>query len=407
MLGWHNHFEQRKVRSAACRTSMCCMRVLRPVSEYNPQNGTICQRSTATAQPQHSPGPRMLQDQVEPFDLAFAFRRGFANTTLRAAVSSAVLEMQEDGSLSAIKEGYTPEPPECLSQPTMFVETTQVGVSSVWGLWIILAVAIGMAAASATVEYAIKRRMKHADVAVMHDRLITLASGSSRYDPDDQRAQAAKHAACEVCEGCSCGRPAVATPFLAVPSAHRGRPASKPGRHFLRPGSMPGGGLPGASMAPDYQPPQAPAAQPPHAPAPQRDTTQRSGPADLLHRSSITEHYDLEADEGAGLPPSLSVHSRPANPAADTDSTSPEGSAHGLEATLMLPQPPLSLRYPEEVALQHAQRAQRTSEDEAAVLPSATAQAGELRSEMADVVSMLRMLTERVVEMQRSQRVHV
>lgn len=41
----------------------------------------------------------ILQETVEPFDLAFAFRSDFANDAMRQAVSSVLLDMQEDKSL--------------------------------------------------------------------------------------------------------------------------------------------------------------------------------------------------------------------------------------------------------------------------------------------------------------------
>ena len=42
----------------------------------------------------------ILGDMIEPFDLAFAFRRGFPSDGFRRAVSSALLDLQEGGVLS-------------------------------------------------------------------------------------------------------------------------------------------------------------------------------------------------------------------------------------------------------------------------------------------------------------------
>ena len=42
----------------------------------------------------------ILGDMIEPFDLAVAFRRGFPSDAFRAAVSSALLDLQESGVLT-------------------------------------------------------------------------------------------------------------------------------------------------------------------------------------------------------------------------------------------------------------------------------------------------------------------
>jgi ABC-type amino acid transport substrate-binding protein len=42
----------------------------------------------------------ILADKIEPFDLAFAFRKGFPRLDLMLAVSSALLKLQEDGTLA-------------------------------------------------------------------------------------------------------------------------------------------------------------------------------------------------------------------------------------------------------------------------------------------------------------------
>eukprot|EP00892_Ulva_mutabilis_P009355 jgi/Ulvmu1/6792/UM030_0130.1 len=113
----------------------------------------------------------ILGDMIEPFDLAVAFGRGFTDDFFRRAVSSTLLDMQEDGTLSELKSEHEPPEPKCLSEATEFSETNQVEVSSLWGLWVILALAVGLAAGAGGIEYTLKWRRKHEDVDHINERV--------------------------------------------------------------------------------------------------------------------------------------------------------------------------------------------------------------------------------------------
>ena len=52
----------------------------------------------------------ILGDMIEPFDLAVAFRRGFPSDAFRAAVSSALLDLQESGVLTVRSCPRKPQP---------------------------------------------------------------------------------------------------------------------------------------------------------------------------------------------------------------------------------------------------------------------------------------------------------
>eukprot|EP00892_Ulva_mutabilis_P009350 jgi/Ulvmu1/6788/UM030_0126.1 len=342
----------------------------------------------------------LLPVEVEPFDLAFAFRRGFPNDTLREDVSNALLAMQEDSTLSDIKEQHLPKPPDCLSRVTEYDERTQVGFMSVWGLWIIMAVAVGLAIMSGAIEYAIKRRMNDKDAADKPDDAADkhgnaannmrdqLTSGNARYDAG-QRDQAAQHAVHTIC-GLPAAQACAVTTLLAghgTPAGPAGQAGGDPGRDLYRSGRTSVGRGSGAGRH--------------RSGARQRMSSTNSSLADSLHPSIITEY--CEQDDGAMLADNLSMHSMPAN-GDPADASLSEGSGHGTAgaATAIVPPPP-----PPGFTDVVAQHAQHAGDGEASAVLSAAAQAREFRSELSDVMSMLRMVTQRVEDLRRTGQVHV
>jgi hypothetical protein len=101
----------------------------------------------------------ILDDYIEPFDLAFAYRKGFPYGRLQTEVSNSLLRLSEAGSLADIEKDHVPPKPSCL-ESTEFSETNRVKVRSLWGLWIILASAIGLAAVSSIFHYFVLKHTK-------------------------------------------------------------------------------------------------------------------------------------------------------------------------------------------------------------------------------------------------------
>eukprot|EP00892_Ulva_mutabilis_P006137 jgi/Ulvmu1/3896/UM018_0117.1 len=112
----------------------------------------------------------ILGDTIEPFDLAIAFNRNFPSDAFRFAVSSTLLDLQEGGVLSEILEDHKPPEPQCVVEATEFSETNQVAISSLWGLWVILAMAVVLAAIAGAFEYVQKRQKQHEDADKMRQR---------------------------------------------------------------------------------------------------------------------------------------------------------------------------------------------------------------------------------------------
>lgn len=118
--------------------------------------------------------------------------------------------------------------------------------------------------------------------------------------------------------------------------------------------------------------------------------------------STISEDSELPAV--AARPHNLSMHSVPSmgHALAGDSASSNEASVHGArpEAVLItLPGPPLAL-----AGTQHSQHGIAAAADAG---PAAAGQQGGFRSELAEVVSMLRMVTERVNSLQGVRQVNV
>lgn len=132
-----------------------------------------------------------------------------------------------------------------------------------------------------------------------------------------------------------------------------------------------------------------------------RTGSTNSASSTSLHRSVIPECCEME-DEGVEAH-MLSMHSvrstasHAAGADASEDSLVMEGSRHGPADACILPPPPqLPLDAGVgEGAPQHAQHA------------SAGAQPQEFQTELAEVMSMLRMVTERVSDLHRTRQPHV
>jgi hypothetical protein len=99
----------------------------------------------------------ILEDYIEPFDMAIAYRKGFPYGRLQKEMSNSLLRLSESGKLADIKQDNMPPKPSCL-QSTEFSETNRVNVDRLWGLWIIFASAVGIAAWSSIFHYWILKR---------------------------------------------------------------------------------------------------------------------------------------------------------------------------------------------------------------------------------------------------------
>eukprot|EP00892_Ulva_mutabilis_P001091 jgi/Ulvmu1/10983/UM007_0162.1 len=125
----------------------------------------------------------LLPGIIEPFDIAFAFHENFPYEGLPEAVDDALIELQESGVLSKVGEANSYPEPNCRDD-TEFAETNQVNLESVYGVWLLLAACVGLAAITAVFEYFWWLRGSPDKRAVMRARAFTLVACGHRGDPD-------------------------------------------------------------------------------------------------------------------------------------------------------------------------------------------------------------------------------
>lgn len=95
---------------------------------------------------------RTLDDLIEPFETAFAFRAGFPYLHISGAIDAAMLILREDGTLNALQEkhmvaGMTGA---CATEQE---ETTVIGLQSLKGLWVVILAGAVAAEAAGLVMY--------------------------------------------------------------------------------------------------------------------------------------------------------------------------------------------------------------------------------------------------------------
>ncbi len=105
----------------------------------------------------------IIGNKFEELNQAVAFPRGFNNTALLDAVNQALIKLREEGVISLLRDIYV-NPPEASCKTALIGDSTQISMSMLSGLWIVLAVAIGIALAIAVIyKIHVRYTQKHVD----------------------------------------------------------------------------------------------------------------------------------------------------------------------------------------------------------------------------------------------------
>lgn len=122
----------------------------------------------------------ILDEKVLPFETAFAFRRGFEDSRLKRRVDDAILEMQASGTLQQLEDKFSPPERRCTVLENL--DTKQVGLNTVRGLWVIIAVACTLATLVSVIRYAYLHRHDRAQAQHLDDHIhsITRQSADAR-----------------------------------------------------------------------------------------------------------------------------------------------------------------------------------------------------------------------------------
>ncbi|KAL4451646.1 hypothetical protein ABPG75_007308 [Micractinium tetrahymenae] len=125
----------------------------------------------------------LLPDQIEPFDYGIAFHV----STSEAAVdswSSAILKLQEDGTLQQLKDTWIVDPNSgCLAISQVNKNAQAVSFTDLYGLWIILGAGLALGFCTMLAQRSLRRYRKHAGMG----RHTGLAPGAGSPLPNEHQ----------------------------------------------------------------------------------------------------------------------------------------------------------------------------------------------------------------------------
>jgi len=134
----------------------------------------------------------VVGDSFEQYDQAIAFPSGFNNTELLNHVNGIILSLRESGDIKALEDAYIqPATEACSTSDISMKEESKVGFNEVCGLWIVLAVTVGIAlmvtmAKEVHLRY-VHPRLKSASSIVVHTITKRFSDRSSKSDEGKQR----------------------------------------------------------------------------------------------------------------------------------------------------------------------------------------------------------------------------
>ncbi|KAL4433390.1 hypothetical protein ABPG77_010243 [Micractinium sp. CCAP 211/92] len=103
----------------------------------------------------------LLPEQIEPFDYGIAFHVNTSEAVVDAW-STAILKLQEDGTLEQLKENWIMDPNSgCLAISQVNKNAQAVSFSDLYGLWIILAAGLALGGSIMLAQRCLRRRRKH------------------------------------------------------------------------------------------------------------------------------------------------------------------------------------------------------------------------------------------------------
>eukprot|EP00892_Ulva_mutabilis_P009353 jgi/Ulvmu1/6790/UM030_0128.1 len=356
----------------------------------------------------------VLAESVAEFDHVFAFRRGFPSDPFITEVNRVLLDMQENRALEGLHSKHMPAPPRCMREYQEYSETNQVKLSAMWGLWLVMSGAVAIAFITAAIEFAVKHYHDHEDAHDMRSAVRVFATSiSSRFGRrNNGGAQDPEAAPAGIGGGGS---------VAMMPQVH----GPEPFLHGPKGGGMPWGASGGDSGA------QRPRIDPTAVSAGPRLTTSghstvsagcssgSGGPPTLPHEFEAARWSWSAAQPDMPAHPSdpsrtCMLHSIGAANAASLSVHSTVRASGGLDIAV-------DDQYPLPAPLQGYQQARTPSSIELPAPPigvtgapphaqhgstetaqaDAHAQVREFQSEVAEVMSMLRMVTQRVDGLQR------